>query len=75
MKPARAVLVGVARAQLRQEWPDEARAPTSSASAQEPAMQIGEQQEEFEILPTEEDQEPLVPPEPEPQRQPEDTPA
>jgi hypothetical protein len=42
---------------------------------QEPAMQIGEQREEFEILLTEEGQEPLLPPEPEPQRQPEDTPA
>jgi hypothetical protein len=37
-------------------------------------MQIGEEQEEFEILPTEEEQQPLVLPEREPQ-QPEDAPA
>jgi hypothetical protein len=38
-------------------------------------MQIGEEQEEFEILPTEEEQQPLVLPEHEPQQHPEDAPA
>jgi hypothetical protein len=38
-------------------------------------MQIGEEQEEFEILPTEEEQQPLVLPEREPQPQPEAAPA
>jgi hypothetical protein len=38
-------------------------------------MQIGEEQEEFEILPAEEEQQPVMEPEPEPQRQPEDAPA
>jgi hypothetical protein len=38
-------------------------------------MQIGIEQQEFEILPTEEDQQPLAPPQPEPQLQPEDLPA
>ncbi len=38
-------------------------------------MRIGEEQEEFEILPTEEQQQPVVLPEHEPQQQPEDTPA
>jgi hypothetical protein len=39
-------------------------------------MQIGKEQREFEILPTEEDQQPVVaPPQPEPQHQPEDAPA
>lgn len=38
------------------------------------AMQIGEEQEEFEILPTEEEQ-PLVLPEREPQQRPEAAPA
>jgi hypothetical protein len=38
-------------------------------------MQIGKEQQEFEILPTEEEQQPVAPPEPEPQRQPEDAPA
>ena len=37
-------------------------------------MRIGEDQQEFEILP-EEDQQPVTVPEPEPPRQPEDTPA
>jgi hypothetical protein len=37
-------------------------------------MRIGEEQEEFEILPAEEDQPEMVP-EPEPQQQPEDAPA
>jgi len=35
-------------------------------------MQIGKEQQEFEILPTEEDQQPVVPPPPEHQQQPED---
>jgi hypothetical protein len=35
-------------------------------------MRIGEQQEEFEILPAEEEQQPVVVPEREPQGQPED---
>ena len=35
-------------------------------------MQIGKEQQEFEILPTEEDQQPAAPPPPEPQQQPED---
>jgi hypothetical protein len=38
-------------------------------------MHIGEDQQEFEILPTEQEQQPVVLPEPEPPRQPEDTPA
>jgi hypothetical protein len=38
-------------------------------------MRIGEDQQEFEILPTEQEQQPVVLPEHEPQRQPEDTPA
>jgi hypothetical protein len=37
-------------------------------------MRIGEEQEEFEILPTEEEEQPAVPPEREP-KQPEDAPA
>jgi hypothetical protein len=37
-------------------------------------MDIGEAQEEFEILPTEEEQ-PVMLPEPDPQRQPQDAPA
>jgi hypothetical protein len=41
---------------------------------EEPAMRIGNEQQEFEILPTEEDQQPLAPPQPEPQQQPEDAP-
>jgi hypothetical protein len=48
--------------------------PTSSQQAsKELAMHIGEDQQEFEILPEEE--QPVVVPEHEPQRQPEDTPA
>jgi hypothetical protein len=48
--------------------------PTSSQQAsKELAMQIGEDQQEYEILPEEE--QPVVVPEHEPQRQPEDTPA
>jgi hypothetical protein len=39
------------------------------------AMHIGEEQQEFEILPTEQEQQPVVLPEHEPPRQPEDTPA
>ena len=39
------------------------------------AMHIGEDQQEFEILPTEQEQQPVVVPEHEPPRQPEDTPA
>jgi len=39
------------------------------------AMHIGEEQQEFEILPTEQEQQPLVLPEHEPPLQPEDTPA
>ena len=35
-------------------------------------MQIGKEQQEFEILPTEADQQPVAPPPPEPQQQPED---
>jgi hypothetical protein len=38
-------------------------------------MQIGKEQQELEILPTEEDQQPVAPPPPEPQQQPEDAPA
>jgi hypothetical protein len=41
----------------------------------EPAMRIGEEQEEFEILPSEEEQQPVVLPEREPPPQPEDAPA
>jgi hypothetical protein len=36
-------------------------------------MQIGKEQQEFEILPTEEDQQPVAPPPPQPQ--PQDAPA
>jgi hypothetical protein len=67
---------GEAQAPLQQQRPDDANDPTGSASVlKEPAMQIGKEQQEFEILPTEEDQQPLAPPQPEPQQQPEDTPA
>ena len=38
----------------------------------ERAMHIGKEQKEFEILPAEEEQQPVMPPEPEPQQQPED---
>ena len=38
-------------------------------------MRIGKEQREFEILPTEEEQQPVAPAEPEPQPQPEDAPA
>jgi hypothetical protein len=38
-------------------------------------MHIGKEQQEFEILPAEEDQQPVAPPQPEPQQQPEDAPA
>jgi hypothetical protein len=38
-------------------------------------MQIGKEQQEFEILPTEADQRPVAPPPPEPQPQPQDAPA
>jgi hypothetical protein len=48
--------------------------PPARAS-QELAMRIGEQQEEFEILPAEQEQQPVVLPEREPQRQPEEAPA
>jgi hypothetical protein len=72
-----AVLVGEAKAPLQQQRPDDdADDPTGSPSVlKEPAMQIGKEQQEFEILPTEEDQQPLAPPPPEPQQQPEDAPA
>jgi hypothetical protein len=49
------------------------RRQAPSKHPKELAMHIGEDQQEFEILP-EEDQ-PVVVPEPEPPRQPEDTPA
>ncbi len=68
-----AILGGVACVQLRSSGRQRPSADKFS-NPREPAMQIGEEQEEFEILPTEEEQ-PLLPPEPEPQRQPEDTPA
>ena len=71
-----AVLVGEAKAPLQQQRPDDADDPTGSPSVlKEPAMQIGKEQQEFEILPTEEDQQPLASPQPEPQQQPEDAPA
>jgi hypothetical protein len=38
-------------------------------------MRIGKEQQEFEILPTKADQQPVAPPPPEPQPQPEDAPA
>jgi hypothetical protein len=38
-------------------------------------MRIGEEQQEFEILPAEEDQPPVVAPERDPQQQPEPAPA
>jgi hypothetical protein len=72
----RAVLVGEAKASLQQHGPDDPDDPTGSPSVlKEPAMRIGKEQQEFEILPTEEDQQPLAPPQPEPQQQPEDAPA
>jgi hypothetical protein len=50
--------------------------PTSfTKSPQGAAMHIGKEQKEFEILPAEEEQQPVMPPEPEPQQQPEDAPA
>jgi hypothetical protein len=49
------------------------RRQAPSKRLKEPAMQIGEDQQEFEILP--EQEQPVVVPEPEPPRQPEDTPA
>ena len=71
-----AVLVGEAKAPLQQQRPDDADDPTGFPSVlKEPAMQIGKEQQEFEILPTEEDQQPVTPPQPEPQQQPEDAPA
>jgi hypothetical protein len=56
-------------------WLDAGRSSRREASKQpkEPAMQIGEDQQEFEILPEEE--QPLVLPEREPQHQPEAAPA
>jgi hypothetical protein len=70
------VLVGEAKAPLQQQKPDDADDPAGSASVlKEPAMQIGKEQQEFEILPTDEDQQPVAPPQPEPQQQPEDAPA
>jgi hypothetical protein len=44
-------------------------------ASKELAMQIGEDEQEYEILPTEQEQQPVVLPEHEPPRQPEDTPA
>ena len=38
-------------------------------------MHIGNEQQEFEILPTDEDQQPVPPSQPEPERHPEDAPA
>jgi hypothetical protein len=52
-----------------------ARRQAPSKHPKEPAMQIGEEQEEFEILPTEEEQQPVVLPEREPQQYPEAAPA
>jgi hypothetical protein len=75
-EPGPAVLVGGAKAPLQQQRPDDADDPTGFPSVlKEPAMQIGKEQQEFEILPTEEDQQPVTPPQPEPQQQPEDAPA
>jgi hypothetical protein len=57
-------------------WVDARRvgaAPTKHP--EEAAMRIGEEQEEFEILPTEEEQQPVVLPQREPQQHPEDAPA
>jgi hypothetical protein len=53
---------------------DETTATSSTKHPKEPAMRIGEEQEEFEILPSEEEQ-PLVLPDREPQQQPEAAPA
>jgi hypothetical protein len=64
------------RRRSQQHRPDDADDPTGSPSVlKELAMRIGNEQQEFEILPTEEDQQPLAPPPPEPQQQPEDAPA
>ena len=72
----RAVLVGEAKAPLQQHRSDDANNQTGSPSVlKEPAMRIGKDQQEFEILPTDEDQQPVAPPQPEPQQQPEDAPA
>jgi hypothetical protein len=56
--------------------PPSNRRHAPSKHPKEPAMRIGEDQEEFEILPTEDDQPALVPePEPGTPPQPEDAPA
>jgi hypothetical protein len=50
--------------------------PTSFQHAsKELAMRIGQEQQEFEILPAEEEQQPVVLPERDPQQQPEPVPA
>jgi hypothetical protein len=72
----RAVLVAEAKAPLQYQRPDDADDPIGAPSVlKEPAMHIGKEQQEFEILPAEEDQQPVAPPQPEPQQQPEDAPA
>ena len=63
-----------AAAQRGCRQPDRRR-QASSKHPKEVAMRIGEQQEEFEILPTEQEQQPVVLPEREPQPQPEHAPA
>jgi hypothetical protein len=70
-----AVLVGEAQAPLHQHRPDPDDPTGSPSVRKEPAMQIGKEQQEFEILPTEEDQQPVAPPPPQPQPQPQDAPA
>jgi hypothetical protein len=49
------------------------RRQAPSSIPKELAMHIGEEQQEFEILPTEQEQQPLVIPEHEPPLQPEET--
>jgi hypothetical protein len=72
----RAVLIGRPRRRSTSTNPTTPTTGQGSVSIlKEPAMQIGKKQQEFEILPTEEDQQPLAAPPPEPQQQPEDAPA
>jgi hypothetical protein len=54
---------------------DQTAADKPPAVSKELAMRIGEQQQEFEILPAGEEEQPLVLPEREPQPQPEPAPA
>lgn len=57
------------------ECANQTAADKPPAGSKELAMRIGEEQEEFEILPAEDEQQPVVLPERDPQRQPEHVPA